>query len=100
MLQADVDDLNAIIMAWKYQVDDFQKQGLATPSEFEKLHKNKEMSKDLAKALSKAKKHKEPVMMDKELIKPSIDELTRLENNSTDIFTQIDTLGKIQKQLG
>lgn len=100
MLQADVDELNGIIMTCKYQVDNFQKRGLATPAELEKLHKKKELSKDLATALSKAKKHKDPVVMDKELIKPFVDELGRLDNNSTDIFSQIYTLGKRQKQLG
>lgn len=70
MLQADVDELNGIIMTCKYQVDNFQKRGLQSPAEVEKNHKKKELSKDLALAFKRAKKEKDPIVVDKELIKP------------------------------
>jgi hypothetical protein len=58
------------------------------------------LSKDLLTALSAAQKQKEPVVVDKELIKQNVDQLNKLAQSSADIFSNIDTLGKRQKQLG
>ena len=64
------------------------------------MKRKKDLSKDLLTALSAAQKQKEPVVVDKELIKQNVDQLNKLAQSSADIFSNIDTLGKRQKQLG
>lgn len=55
------------------------------------------MPKDLLTALSAAQKQKEPVVVDKDLIKQNVDQLGKLDHSSNEIFLNIDTLGKRQK---
>lgn len=61
------------------------------------MKRKKDLPKDLLTALSAAQKQKEPVVVDKDLIKQNVDQLGKLDHSSNEIFLNIDTLGKRQK---
>ena len=49
------------------------------------MKRKKDLSKDLQTALSAAQTQKEPVVVDKELIKQNVEQLEKLERSSNEI---------------